>query len=139
MIDKPTDIVMILVVAGMVLFTVGLGVASINEKQSAAVNDTYYRNVQARINDPNGLAGTSNNMTDALANSGDSSDEQSQANFIVRGFNSILKIGQLTSVLSDTFDEGAREVGLDPTYITLIVGGLLTIFAIVIFSWVRFG
>lgn len=139
MIDKPTDIVMIFVVAGLVLFTVGLGIDSINQKQSAGINDTFYRNIQERINDENGLAGTANNLTDGLANSGDSSEEQTQQNFIVRGFNSILKLGQVTATVSETFDEGAREVGLDPTYITLIVSGLLAIFAIVIFSWVRFG
>ena len=142
MLKRPYDIAVILGLLGLVIVTIGFGVQSVIETNTAlnVSQDklSYFDNAEniLRNNDSTYLKGTSDEATSALSGEEETSDT-SQENFIVSGFNSMLALGKTYKAVEDLADEGTRLVGIPEIYLMVVVSILIIMLMVVTYTWVR--
>ena len=142
MLKRPFDIAVILGIFGLIIVTIGFGVTSaISTNTALNISEeklSYFDEAEAtlRNNDTTYLKGSTDTATDALSGEEDTT-ETSQENFIVSGFNSMLALGKTWKAVESLADEGTRLAGIPEIYLMVVVGIMIIMLMVVIYTWIR--
>lgn len=138
--DNPSDMAWIFIIFAAVVITFGFGLTSVQEYQNVTQTTTFFSSIEGKVmNNQTGLKAAADAQESSIVGQEGASEEPSVANIFVRSWNSIREIMKVWSVFEDSAEESFEIIGLDPIYWTLITSGLLITFAVILYSWVRFG
>lgn len=138
MLDKPYDFAVIFGIFALVVVTIGFGIESVMTNTNASVGDTsFFTNVKLRVNGTDGLVATSQTMSNSIRGETSAGTTPSEEGLLVKGFNSLLSLGATFEIFSDSMADASAAIGIHPIYWTVILGVLLVIFAVTLYTWLR--
>lgn len=135
---KPSDIAMIFGIFALVTITVGFGIQSVVSRQNqTAQYAPLYTTVEEGVS--TSYTDTTNQMTDIVTNPAGASETPSQDNIIVRGYNSVIGLGNVVKLVMDTIESFFDALGLNIAYVRITIGMIIVVFAVVTYTWFRGG
>ena len=136
-ISRPQDIAIIFAILAGVVITIGFGIESINARQNATIDTSYFDAVYGRVNSSTGLKGSADTVSGGLIGEEGASTDTSEEGILVKGFNSILALGKTYKAASDSLSTGTGWLGIDPIYWILFTSVMLLSFGVVMYTWIR--
>jgi len=137
MLEKPYDILVIFAIFALVVVTIGTAMGDINLLTNTTHNTSFYTTVDNRISNEDGFSAVTTDSAESIVGEEGAGDQATQEGFLLKGFNSLLKLGKSWGILEKTANEVVEEIPIDPIYITLILGLLLVSFAVVVYTYIR--
>ena len=132
--NRPSDIVFIFGIFALVMLTVGYGITSVVDKQNISTDTSYFTNLNGQLNNYQNTTGT---MTGAVTPQEGQSEESSEESILVRGFNSILSMGEIFTLINQNLEAISTKLGIPSAFIIIISGMIIITFAVVTYSWLR--
>ena len=134
---KPSDIAVILGIGLLVILTVTLGVESVQNKQNVTQTNSVF--TTAASTSLTTFQNTSNTASGALTTSPGQTEANTETNIYVASFDAILSLGEMISSSINLLTEFTKSLNLPTYFITIIMGIILVIFAVITYSWFRGG
>jgi hypothetical protein len=132
---SPADIVIIFSIMAVIMITVGLGIDSINNDYGANINNSAFTTLGTQV-DQNYKNATSE-LSKAVQSESGASDTSTENNIIVKGFNAVLGLGRVVGYVFGNIEYMFGAMGLPSYFATLLIGLIITMFAIITYSWIR--
>lgn len=132
--NRPSDILFMFGIFAIIMLVVGMGITSIQENQNITVDDSYFVKINQQATQLQNITTTVDN---ALTNPTGQSEDPSEQSIIVAGFNSILSLGEIFTMIEYSFGVIADKLGVPVSILTIITTLILVTFAVVTYSWLR--
>lgn len=130
---RPSDIAIMVGIVMLVLLTVSVGVDHANTvggNQSSAIFTSASGELAAYKNTSDGTSG-------ALTSASGSSESTSEDSIATASFNAVLGLGRMVSTAINLLETVSESLNLPSYFLTIIIGMLLVVFAVVTYSWFR--
>lgn len=135
--EKPYDLAVMFGLFALVILTVGFAVTDINTFTNTTHETTFFDSVASRVNTSTGLKGTADSSASGLTGEVGSSEEATEESFLLKGFQSLLNLGQTWALVENSLDEAVETLGINPVYIIIITSILVIAFAVTTYTWLR--
>ena len=133
--NRPSDIFFIFGIFALVMIVVGYGVSSVVTQQNATnVDQTYFTGLQSTVRT---TENTTSNINNALQSQTGQSETPNQENILIRGFYSILDLGQIASNITDNIGKLTNILHIPDEFKIIMIGLIVVTFAVVTYSWLR--
>lgn len=132
--NRPSDIAFIVGIGLLVILTVSLGVISIQTNQNVTSTDPVFTTANTALSSfQNASITSSSALTQDPGQTGDLTD----TNIYVSSFNAILSLGEMLTTAGNLLSQFASSLHIPTYFLTIIIGLLLVLFAVVTYSWFR--
>lgn len=138
MLEKPSDIAWILGIAALVIVTFGFGVADV-VNQGVTADQSFFTSINNTIEGSGGLSEAGANLTSSLDDSGAAAGTSEEAwyQFLLDAGRSLLQLGKVWGLVKSSTTSAFSSMGIDPLYVSIIVGVLSITFVVVLYTWIR--
>lgn len=139
MFNKPYDIVVIAALFVAVIATIGFGIeGAITQGAVVDSNSRGFFNSTNDFTNASYFGGTTSDASGAIVGAEGSSDESSSIlDLINRGLNALLGIGKTYSYTKESLNQAQSVLPIPDIYITLVIGTLIIILMVIIYTWAR--
>jgi hypothetical protein len=132
--NRPSDIAFIVGIGLLVILTVSLGVISVQTNQNVTSTDPVFTTANTALSSfQNASVTSSSALTTDPGQTGDLTD----TNIYVASFNAILSLGEMLTTAGNLISQFADSLHIPTYFLTIIIGLLLVLFAVVTYSWFR--
>lgn len=135
--DKPSDLFAMVGVFVIVLLVATLGIQSLQAQDNSTIGENFSETVQLINQSVGNLTNSYIGVNDALIDQSGAGDTTTSESIIVRSWNALKNLGESYSVATQTTDDAARLFGIDTRLISLSLGILLVIFAVIMYAYIR--
>lgn len=137
MLDKPQDVLVMIGLFVLIVASAGFMLQDVNQYTSDDYNTSFFTTIEEKAYGETGIKGVGDDSSAGLVGDEGSGDEASEDGFIVKSINSLVRLGRSWAIMENSMDATTKELGINTFYLTIIIGLLLTSFAVVIISWWR--
>ena len=135
--DKPSDLFVMVGVFVIVLLVATLGIESIKTQGNASIGENLSRSIFIVNQSVGNLSQTVSTINDALIDDSGAADSPTSDSIIVKSWNALKSLGQSFTTAEKATNDAARLFGIDTRIVGLALGILLTLFAVIMYAYIR--
>jgi len=138
MLNKPTDIVVMFALIGVLFGVIGLAVTEITEQGITTGNTQIFADISGDINSTDGLLKTANSSSNVI----DPSDDQNlgqttEESFLFKGLQGLKDLGATYKSFENALTQGQRVLSIPQFITSAFLSVIIVALFVVIYTWWR--